>query len=95
MTMSSNSLDVDVAFDPVFAFDDPIRAGKTLLSTFFPFARYRNELSSVSRRLLEDDASAFAGDPWRSGVEVVVKRRELASASGVTQEGTIGTANPA
>ena len=93
--MSSNSLDAEVVFDPALVLDDAIRAGRTLLSTFFPFARCRNELSAMSRRRLEEDASAFAGDPCLTDVKLAVERWELGRTLLVPVEGTTGTANSA
>lgn len=95
MTMSSNSLEVEVVFDPALVLDDAIRAGRTLLSTFFPFVRCRNELSAMSRRRFEEDASAFGGDSCLTGVTVGVERWELGRRLLVPVEGTTGTANSA
>lgn len=43
MTISSSSLDTELLFEAELAIDDAIRAGRTLLSTFFDEGR-REEL---------------------------------------------------
>jgi hypothetical protein len=40
ITMSSSSLDTEVLFEAELAIDDAMRAGRTLLSTFFDDGRF-------------------------------------------------------
>lgn len=91
MTISFNSLDVDVLFEAKLVLDDAIRAGRTLLSTFFECERLY-EASAMSRRRFEDDASAFNGDPCLAR-SAVVERCGLANWLAVAVEGATGTAN--
>lgn len=58
MTMSSSSLDTEVLFEVEFAMVDAIRAGRTLLSTFFDNVRFEWPVSA-GRPVLDDDASAL------------------------------------